>query len=161
MEESNKALMHRFYDDFINPGNLQRLAIALSHCATCAYEGLLRRPAQKDSGSPPSGNEQERSRPSVRGESLLRQALREDGQRRKDARSEENPGKRPKVDERGKRLLEADLDARPAAALPERREFLQKVAGVKVSESTVSRLLKRMGFSRKKDRWVRQKEMNG
>ncbi len=61
-----------------------------------------------------------------------------------------NPGKRPKVDERGKRLLAADLDARPAAALPERREFLQKVAGVKVSESTVSRLLKRMGFSRKK-----------
>src|ERR671913_113480 len=39
-----------------------------------------------------------------------------------------NPGKRPKVDERGRRLLEADLDARPAAALPERREFLQKVA---------------------------------
>ena len=34
-----------------------------------------------------------------------------------------NPGKRPKVDERGsKRLLEADLDARPAATLPERRE---------------------------------------
>ncbi len=72
-----------------------------------------------------------------------------------------NPGKRLKVDERGKRLLEADLDARPAAALPERREFLQKVTGVKLSESTVSRLLKRMGFSRKKDRWVRQKEMNG
>ena len=72
-----------------------------------------------------------------------------------------NPGKRPKVDERGRRLLEADLDTPPAAALPERREFLQKVAGVKVSESTVSRLLKRMGFSRKKDRWVRQKEMNG
>ena len=33
-----------------------------------------------------------------------------------------NPGKRPKVDERASRLLEADLDARPAAALPERRE---------------------------------------
>jgi transposase-like protein len=33
-----------------------------------------------------------------------------------------NPGKRPKVDERGKRLLEADLDAPPAAALPERGE---------------------------------------
>lgn len=31
-----------------------------------------------------------------------------------------NPGKRPKVDERGKRLLAADLDARPAAALPEK-----------------------------------------
>src|SRR5918998_1294677 len=74
-----------------------------------------------------------------------------------------NPGKRPKVDERGRRLLEADLDARPAAAVPERREFLQKVAGVKVSESTVCRLLKRMGFSRKKrsvgaaerDEWLR------
>jgi transposase len=52
--------------------------------------------------------------------------------------------------------LEADLEERPAATLPQRREFLRQVRGVEVSDSTVSRVLKRMGWSRKKDRWVRQ-----
>jgi transposase len=65
------------------------------------------------------------------------------------------PGSRPKLDEGARRLLEADLEERPAATLPERREFLQQMAGVEVSDSTVSRMLKRMGWSRKKDRWVR------
>ena len=68
------------------------------------------------------------------------------------------PGLRPKIDEQGKRLLQADLKERPAATLPQRRQFLQRVAGVKVSDSTVSRMLKRMGWSRKKDRWVRARE---
>jgi transposase len=65
------------------------------------------------------------------------------------------PGSRPKMDEGTRRLLEADMEKRPAATLPQRREYLQKVAGVRVSESTVSRMLKRMGWSRKKDLWVR------
>jgi len=52
--------------------------------------------------------------------------------------------------------LEADLRERPAATLPQRREFLRRVAGVRVSDSTVSRMLKRMGWTRKKDGWVRQ-----
>ena len=60
------------------------------------------------------------------------------------------PGKRPKIDERGRRLLEDDLEKRPAVSLSERRKFLERVIGVKVSESTVSRLLKRLGWSRKK-----------
>ncbi len=64
-------------------------------------------------------------------------------------------GRPPKADERARRLLEADLKERPAAALSERREYLRSVAGLRVSESTISRLLKRMGWSRKKDRWVR------
>jgi transposase len=71
------------------------------------------------------------------------------------------PGLRPKIDEQGKRLLQADLQERPAATLPQRREFLQRVAGVRVSDSTVSRMLKRMGWSRKKDRWVRVSATNG
>ena len=71
------------------------------------------------------------------------------------------PGLHPKIDEQGKRLLQADLKERPAATLPQRREFLQRVAGVKVSDSTVSRMLKRMGWSRKKDRWVRASATNG
>ena len=65
------------------------------------------------------------------------------------------PGSRPKLDEGARRLLEADLEERPAATLPERREFLRRAAGVEVSDSTVSRRLKRLGWSRKKDRWVR------
>jgi transposase len=68
------------------------------------------------------------------------------------------PGSKPKIDDGARRLLEADLEQRPAATLPERREFLRGVCGVRVSESTVSRMLKRMGWSRKKDRWVRVRE---
>ncbi len=65
------------------------------------------------------------------------------------------PGSRPKIGEDAKRLLEVDLETRPAATLSERCEYLQKVTGVKVSDSTVSRMLKCMGWSRKKDRWER------
>ncbi len=66
------------------------------------------------------------------------------------------PGSKPKMDETARRLLESDLEERPAATLPQRREYLGRVAGVRVSDFTVSRMLKRMGFSRKKDGWVRQ-----
>jgi transposase len=66
------------------------------------------------------------------------------------------PGSKPKLDEGAKRLLEADLEERPAATLPERSEFLEGVAGVRVSDSTVSRALRRLGWSRKKDRWERR-----
>jgi transposase len=65
------------------------------------------------------------------------------------------PGSKPKLDERARKLLEADLQERPAAILPERRAFLERVAGVRVSDSTVSRMLRRLGWSRKKDRWER------
>jgi transposase len=66
------------------------------------------------------------------------------------------PGKRRKLDGTAQRLLERDLEERPTATLPERGQLLARVAGVEVSDSTVSRTLRRMGFSRKKDRWVRQ-----
>ena len=68
------------------------------------------------------------------------------------------PGSKPKMDESARRLLEADVERRPAATLSERREFLERVAGLRVSESTVSRMLRRLGWSRKKDRWVRARE---
>lgn len=67
-----------------------------------------------------------------------------------------SPGKRRKVDGTLQRLLEHDLEKRPTATLPQRRELLARVAGVEVSDSTVSRTLRRMGFSRKKDRWERE-----
>ncbi len=69
------------------------------------------------------------------------------------------PGKRPKIDERGKRLLEDYLEKRPAASLSQRREFLERVIRIRVSESTIYRLLKRLGWSRKKHRWGRAGRM--
>jgi transposase len=48
------------------------------------------------------------------------------------------PGKRPLLDEKAKRLLEAGVEERPFAKLSDRREYLQKVAGISVSESTLS-----------------------
>jgi transposase len=68
-----------------------------------------------------------------------------------------HPGSKPKIDEGARRLLEADLEERPAATLPERREFLRRTCGVSVSDSTVSRMLKRLGWTRKKDRWMRMR----
>jgi len=64
------------------------------------------------------------------------------------------PGKRPLLDEKARRLLEADVQERPFAKLADRREYLRKVAGVSASESTLSRALRKMGFGRKKGRWV-------
>jgi putative transposase len=66
------------------------------------------------------------------------------------------PGSKPKLNGAARKLLEADLRERPAATLPQRREFLRRTTGVEVSDSTVSRTLKRLGWSRKKDRWVPQ-----
>ena len=62
------------------------------------------------------------------------------------------PGSKPRIGREAGRLLEADLEERPAATLTDRREYLREVAGVRVSESTVSRMLKRLGWSRKKGR---------
>lgn len=66
-----------------------------------------------------------------------------------------HPGPHPKLDERARRLLEADVETRPAVTLRERCRFVEGVAGVSVSESTLSRLLRRMGFSPKEGVWVR------
>ena len=57
------------------------------------------------------------------------------------------PGSRPKMDECARRLLEADMEERPAATLSERCEYLGRMAGLSLSESTVSRMLRRLGWS--------------
>lgn len=51
---------------------------------------------------------------------------------------------------RGRRLSEADLKRRLAASLSKKREFLKWIVGVRVSESTIQRLLKRLGWERKR-----------
>src|SRR5215210_3642610 len=67
-------------------------------------------------------------------------------------------GRPPKADETTKRLLEEDIRRRPAATVADRRHFLESFAGRSLSEPTLRRLLKRMGFSRKKGLWGRWNE---
>ena len=50
-------------------------------------------------------------------------------------------GKRPKIDERARRLLEANLKERPFAKLHQRCEYLEALAGLRVSRSTPSAAL--------------------
>jgi transposase len=76
-------------------------------------------------------------------------------------RPKSSPGRRPKADESARTLLESDLEERPAATLAQRCQYLWSVAGLRVSESTVSRLLRRLGWTRKKDRWVRANATGG
>jgi transposase len=66
------------------------------------------------------------------------------------------PGPKLKIDEAARRLLGADVEERPSATLSERREYLERVSGISVSESTLSRMLRRLGWSRKKGRWERE-----
>jgi transposase len=68
------------------------------------------------------------------------------------------PGKRPALDEKARKLLEADVEDRPFAKLKQRREYMHEAAGISVSESTLSRTIRSMGFGRKKGRWVRVSE---
>ena len=76
-------------------------------------------------------------------------------------RPKKHPGSRPKIDERGRRLLESDVEERPALSLLERCRFLKQATGIGVSESTMSRVLRRLGFSRKKGAWVPVSVTNG
>ena len=71
------------------------------------------------------------------------------------------PGRMRKLDESGMKLLEEDLRARPAATYEQRAEFLDELLGVRVSKSTICRTIKRLGYTRKKDRWARAREMSG
>jgi transposase len=71
------------------------------------------------------------------------------------------PGSKPKLDEGARKLLEANLEEHPEATLPQRCEFLRRVRGVSLSVSTVSRMLRRMGWTRKKDRWARVRGTSG
>ena len=47
-------------------------------------------------------------------------------------RPKQRPGMRPKIDNNGRRLLEADLKERPAATFSQQRQFLERVADIRV-----------------------------
>ncbi len=71
------------------------------------------------------------------------------------------PDKKGKLGESGMKLLEEDLRARPAVTYEERADLLCERLGVKVSKATIYRVIKRLGYIRKKDQWVQHKETNG
>jgi transposase len=68
------------------------------------------------------------------------------------------PGKKPKLDEKAKKLLVEDLEERPWATHSQRAEFLFAILGVSVSEATICRAVGRLSHSRKKDPEGQQKE---
>jgi transposase len=68
------------------------------------------------------------------------------------------PGKKGKLAGSGMKLLEEDLRTRPAASYEKRADLLCELLGVRVSKSTICRAIRRLGYTRKKDRWVRVNE---
>ena len=76
-----------------------------------------------------------------------------------------NPGKAPgrkgKLGGIGIKLLEGDLRVRPAITYEKRADLLCELLGIRVSKATICRMIKRLGYTWKKDRWVPQKETNG
>ena len=71
-------------------------------------------------------------------------------------------GRPPKIDQTAEKLLTEDVKERPAATVSERRRYLEHTTGKGLSDSSVKRLLKRLGFSRKNGLlWGRWSEMNG
>ena len=71
------------------------------------------------------------------------------------------PGRKGKLSGSGMKLLEEDLHARPAVTYEKRADLLNELLGVRVSKATICRMVRRLGYTRKKDRWVLQKETNG
>jgi transposase len=60
------------------------------------------------------------------------------------------PGPAPKLDEKARRLLAADLEERPFATLQERCGYVEAITGLSVSRSTMCRAVARIGPTRKK-----------
>ena len=71
------------------------------------------------------------------------------------------PGKKGKLSGNAMNLLEEDLHSRPTVTYEKRADLLWELLAVKVSKSTICRMVRRLGYTRKKDRWVLRKETNG
>ncbi len=69
-----------------------------------------------------------------------------------------SPGRPHKTDQKARALLEKDVEERPAATISQRRRFLEHLSGTTLSDSTVRRLMKRLGFSQKNGLWGRWNE---
>ncbi len=69
-----------------------------------------------------------------------------------------SPGRPRKADERARALLEEDVEERPSATVSQRRRFLEHMTGTDMSDSTVRRLMKRLGFSQENGQWGRRNQ---
>jgi transposase len=69
-----------------------------------------------------------------------------------------SPGRPRKADEKAQVLLEKDVEERPGATISQRRHFLEHITATTLSDSTVRRLMKRLGFSQKTGLWGRWNE---
>jgi transposase len=69
-----------------------------------------------------------------------------------------SPGRPRKADQKAQLLLEKDVEERPSATISQRRRFLEHISGKSLSDSTVRRLMKRMGFTQKNGLWGRWNE---
>jgi transposase len=67
-------------------------------------------------------------------------------------------GRPRKAGEKAQLLLEKDVEERPSATVGQRRRFLEHITGTQLSDSTVRRLMKRLGFSQKNGLWGRWNE---
>jgi transposase len=67
-------------------------------------------------------------------------------------------GRPTKTDEKARVLLEKDVEERPSATIGQRRRFLEHITATTLSDSTVRRLMKRLGFSQKNGVWGRWNE---
>jgi putative transposase len=65
-----------------------------------------------------------------------------------------HPGPTPAIDPLLHDLLCAQLDAHPEGFLDEHCQWWEEQTGVRVSIATMSRAIKRLGWTRKKGRWV-------
>ncbi len=72
-----------------------------------------------------------------------------------------SPGRPRIVDQKTQALLKEDVKERPAAPISQRRRFLEHITGTDMSDSTVRRLMKRLGFSQKNGQWGRWNETSG
>jgi transposase len=69
-----------------------------------------------------------------------------------------SPGRPRKADEKAQVLLEENVKERPGATISQRRRFLEHITTTTLSDSTVRRLMKRLGFTQKNGQWGRWNE---
>ncbi len=72
-----------------------------------------------------------------------------------------SPGRPRKAGEKAQVLLEKDVEERPSATISQRRRFLEHITATEMSDATVRRLMKRLGFSQKNGAWGRWNETSG
>jgi transposase len=69
--------------------------------------------------------------------SVKRYAARREG---RSLTPKKHPGSKPKLDQHATKILQADVEERPALTLKDRCRYLEEMVGVSVSESTLSAL---------------------